>query len=119
MKLSNLEKEIIAYRLTVPDAMADVLEDTLEYNVSWDECERMIRERTNTLINKLENASPLDEIEEHMLNDIASDYCYVDSAIDNIGYVFDEKKMTRQRAKRIESVHNQLVEKLTSAFTWR
>ena len=116
MKLSNLEKEIIAYRLTVADAMAEVLEDTLEYALSYDECERLIRERTSTLISKLENDSPLDDIEEHMVNDIASDYCYVDSAEDNIGYDFDGVVMTRQRAARIVNVHSQLCEKLTSAI---
>ena len=117
MHLTNLEIEIIEHRLEVPDAMAEVLADTVD--ISYEQAFQIYDERLPGLIAKLTDNEPLDKWEVEAVRDVATDNVYADMADDAIGFNWqDGKEMTPQWASRIwntsENLHNKLLKALIS-----
>jgi len=111
MHLTNLEIEMIEHRLEVPDAMAEVLADTID--ISYEQAFDLYDERLPGLIAKLTANEPLDQWEVHAVRDVATDKVYADMAEDAIGFNWkDDKEMTPQWASKIFNCSKALSEKL-------
>ena len=111
MNLTKLEKEIIQHRLDVPDAMAEVLADTID--ISYEQAFSLFDERLPGLIAKIAADQPLDEWEVHAVRDIATDNVYACMADEAIGWGWEGgKNMTPKWASRIWKVNENLQNKL-------
>jgi hypothetical protein len=117
MQLTKLEKEIIQYRLGVPDAMAECLADDEEFGLSYAEADAMYGERLDGLIEKLLTDAELDKYEIEAVRDIATDRTYVDCAAGAIGFEWETGKvMTPQWASRIFNTNELLSYKLLKSI---
>ena len=111
MHLTKLEIEIIEHRLEVPDAMAEVLADTVD--ISYEKAFDLYEERLPGLIAKIAADQPLDQWEVHAVRDVATDKTFADAADDAINSHWkDGKEMTPQWASKIFNCSEALSEKL-------
>ena len=113
MKLTPLQIEMINHRLEIPTAMADVLSDStgMDFDVALD----LIELRTGTLIEKLQSGSPLDDIEKHMVEDIATDPSYLSCAESAMHELWPDPSgtlMTEIRFSNFIKSHDSLHDKL-------
>ena len=102
MKLSKIQKEIIQHRLEVPDAMAEVYEDS--YGGDFEKIYNEIDSACNGFIAKLESGATLSSIEKGMAVDIADCQVYVDIAWELVS----KGEMSHQKATAIESAQHEL-----------
>ncbi len=93
MKLTGIQKDMIQWRLEECDAVAEVLEDSLEYKWSYAQCLDWARAAEQELLGKLMRDEPLRPYEDEIVLDIAG-CCsqYADMAAADVGFSTSRQK---------------------------
>ncbi len=110
---TELQLEMINYRLEAPDAMAEVLAEELPLN--YELAFELVTDRMGLLIEAVLCGWELDLIDIYMLKDISTDRVYVDIAAETLHEHIDgpgSPVMTHQKLSGIRKSHENLVDKL-------
>lgn len=110
MKLNKIQREMIQWRLDATDAVAEVLEETLDYTLTFDECMKHAWDAEENLLAKLIEGVELTPIEIHIVGDVRG-CCdqYAGMAEDDIGFE-TTPQMAGMIAKAMDELDDLLAE---------